>query len=115
MPTLGLLHWRIEFPPFVGFENAALPSHEELALECGQTHPRRHDRAHQLLLPQLLASKLKPIGTLKPETRDRLHCRKFGFEKSHSRSVQPAPSGWLHEPVWPNTRPDNHWAPSAVV
>jgi hypothetical protein len=32
MPTLALLHWRIEFPPLVGFENAALPSHEELPL-----------------------------------------------------------------------------------
>lgn len=63
---------------------------------------------HQLLLPQLLASKLKPMPTLKPETRDRLHWRKLGFEKSHSRSVHPAPSGLLHEPVCPKTRPECH-------
>jgi hypothetical protein len=32
MPTLALLHWRIELPPLVGLENAALPSHDELPL-----------------------------------------------------------------------------------
>jgi hypothetical protein len=54
---------------------------------CQIIKPSAGQKAHQEFPPQLPASKLKLMPTLYPETRDRLHCRKFGFEKSHSRSV----------------------------
>lgn len=33
MPTLALLHWRMELPPLVAVEKAALPLHDELGLK----------------------------------------------------------------------------------
>jgi hypothetical protein len=42
MPTLALLHWRIELPPLVAVEKAALPLHEELPLWRIHQSPRVH-------------------------------------------------------------------------
>lgn len=78
MLTLGVLHWRREGPPLVGSEKAFSP---------GQSPWR------QAFPPQFGSSKPNSMPMLKPSTRLRLHWRKLGLSKLHSKRRQPPPSG----------------------